>query len=108
MPKNFSKNELFIFISIIRQHFKAYLHENNQKQIIQKHSKKESRRYASIDLLHFSEKKLLKAIYNSVGAGTHKVGKMVIIPIFCECEKDKSYISYILLKNVALDAFKKI
>ena len=100
MLRNLSKNELFIFIAIIRQHLKVYLHENNQKQIIQNHSKKRKSPVRFCLLIRCtSVKKIIKS-YNFVGAGAHKVGKMVAIPIFCECEKDKSYWKRLVLAHL--------
>ena len=63
MPRIFSKIELFIFIAIIRQHLKVYLHENNQKADYSKPFEKKQKvagTLLSIDSLHFSEKQLLK------------------------------------------------
>ena len=52
--------------------------------------KTESRWYASVYWFAALQWKIIKS-YDLVGAGAHKVGKIVAIPLFWECQKDKSY-----------------
>ena len=92
VPTFFSKNELFTFTIIIRVHLKGYFARKQSKTDYSKIFEKMRVAAALLFVYWFValQWKMIIKSYNFVGTGDHKVGKMVAMSIFRDCQKDKS------------------